>query len=84
MDLGANEWTTFWRVTFPLIFPGIMAAAAAGLQPVDRRLRHHQLRLRHDQHLPHLDLRASSKNALPSQVNVIGSIIFLVSVGSSE
>ena len=27
MDLGANEWTTFWRVTFPLIFPGIMAAA---------------------------------------------------------
>ncbi|HJW22323.1 MAG TPA: ABC transporter permease, partial [Candidatus Limnocylindrales bacterium] len=27
MDLGANEWTTFWRVTFPLIFPGILAAA---------------------------------------------------------
>src|SRR5262245_51246739 len=27
MDLGANEWTTFWRVTFPLILPGIMAAA---------------------------------------------------------
>src|SRR3954452_14667387 len=27
MDLGANEWTTFWRVTFPLILPGILAAA---------------------------------------------------------
>jgi spermidine/putrescine transport system permease protein len=27
MDLGANEWQTFRRVTFPLIFPGIMAAA---------------------------------------------------------
>ena len=27
MDLGANEWTTFWRVTFPLILPGVMAAA---------------------------------------------------------
>jgi ABC-type spermidine/putrescine transport system permease subunit I len=24
-DLGANNWTTFWRVTFPLILPGIIA-----------------------------------------------------------
>jgi spermidine/putrescine transport system permease protein len=28
MDLGANEWTTFRKVTFPLIAPGV---AAAGL-----------------------------------------------------
>jgi hypothetical protein len=26
MDLRANEWTTFWKVTFPLILPGIVAA----------------------------------------------------------
>src|SRR5204863_560523 len=26
MDLGANEWTTFRRVTLPLIAPGILAA----------------------------------------------------------
>jgi spermidine/putrescine transport system permease protein len=26
MDLGANEWTTFTKVTFPLILPGIGAA----------------------------------------------------------
>lgn len=25
MDLGADEWTTFKKVTFPLIFPGILA-----------------------------------------------------------
>jgi spermidine/putrescine transport system permease protein len=26
-DLGAGPWTTFWRVTFPIIFPGILAGA---------------------------------------------------------
>src|SRR6266498_2253523 len=25
MDLGANEWTTFRRVTFPMILPGILS-----------------------------------------------------------
>jgi spermidine/putrescine transport system permease protein len=27
IDLGASEWTTFRRVTFPVIFPGVLAAA---------------------------------------------------------
>lgn len=26
-DLGANEWQTFWRVTFPIILPGIIGGA---------------------------------------------------------
>ncbi|MDZ4766426.1 MAG: ABC transporter permease [Chloroflexota bacterium] len=26
-DLGANEWRTFWRVTFPLILPGVVSGA---------------------------------------------------------
>ena len=26
-DLGANPWQTFWRVTFPLILPGVVAGA---------------------------------------------------------
>jgi spermidine/putrescine transport system permease protein len=26
-DLGANEWRTFWRVTFPLILPGVISGA---------------------------------------------------------
>jgi spermidine/putrescine transport system permease protein len=26
-DLGADPWVTFWKVTFPLIFPGVLAAA---------------------------------------------------------
>lgn len=27
MDLGADEWTTFWKITVPLLRPGIVAAA---------------------------------------------------------
>lgn len=26
-DLGANRWQTFWRITFPLILPGIVGGA---------------------------------------------------------
>jgi spermidine/putrescine transport system permease protein len=26
-DLGANGWQTFWRITFPLMMPGILAGA---------------------------------------------------------
>jgi len=26
-DLGANEWRTFWRITFPLILPGVISGA---------------------------------------------------------
>jgi spermidine/putrescine transport system permease protein len=26
-DLGANEWQAFWRVTFPLILPGVISGA---------------------------------------------------------
>lgn len=25
-DLGDNAWYTFWRVTFPMVFPGVMAS----------------------------------------------------------
>jgi spermidine/putrescine transport system permease protein len=27
MDLGANELITFWRITFPIILPGVLAGA---------------------------------------------------------
>ena len=27
MDLGANEWQTFWKVTLPMIMPGVLSGA---------------------------------------------------------
>ena len=41
MDLGANEWTTFQKVTLPLIAPAMLAAGAPRLRALDRRLRDH-------------------------------------------
>ena len=25
-DLGENAWWTFWRVTFPMVFPGVLSS----------------------------------------------------------
>ena len=41
MDLGANELTTFWRVTLPTIMPGVLIRGDAGLDAVTRRLCHY-------------------------------------------
>ncbi|MCK9379729.1 MAG: ABC transporter permease [Sulfuritalea sp.] len=33
-DLGANAWTSFWRVTFPLSLPGVFSGSALVFIPV--------------------------------------------------
>lgn len=33
-DLGANAWTRFWRITFPLSLPGIFSGSALVFVPV--------------------------------------------------
>jgi spermidine/putrescine transport system permease protein len=80
MDLGANEWTTFWRVTFPLIFPGILAAAllAFSLSIDDFVITNFVSGTTNT--FP-IWVWGVQRNALPAQINVIGSIVFLVAVG---
>ena len=79
-DLGANPWITFWRVTFPLIFPGIMAAAllAFSLSIDDFVITNFVSGTTNT--FP-IWVYGVIKNALPVQVNVIGSLLFLVAVG---
>ena len=76
MDLGANEWTTFRKVTLPLIAPGVGAAGAAGVRAVVRRLRDHELQRRPDADVPavHLRRRAPGRAA---EVNVLATALLL-------
>ena len=57
MDLGATEWTTFRKVTLPMIAPGVAPAGAAGRRALDRRLRDHELQRRPDADVPAVHLR---------------------------
>jgi spermidine/putrescine transport system permease protein len=79
MDLGANEWTTFWRVTFPLIFPGVMAAAllAFSLSIDDFVITNFVSGTTNT--FP-IWTYGIIRNALPAQINVVGSIVFLSAV----
>jgi len=80
MDLGANELTTFWKVTFPLIFPGIMAAAllAFSLSIDDFVITNFVSGTTNT--FP-IWVYSIQRNALPVQINVVGSIVFLGAVG---
>jgi spermidine/putrescine transport system permease protein len=78
-DLGANPWTSFWTVTFPLIFPGIMAAALlAFVLSIDDYVITTFL-AGGTVTLP-LWIYGISRFGVPAQVNVIGTIIFGIGV----
>ena len=80
MDLGANEWTTFWKVTFPLILPGVVAAAllAFSLSIDDYVIT--AFTSGQTQTFP-IYIYGSQLRGIPVQVNVIGTIIFVTAVG---
>jgi len=80
MDLGANEWVTFWKVTFPLIRPGIIAAAllAFSLSIDDFIITNFTSGLVNT--FP-VWIWGTIRNNLPPQVHVIGTAIFLIAVG---
>lgn len=80
MDLGATELVTFWKVTFPLIFPGIMAAGllAFSLSIDDFVITNF---VSGTQNTFPIWVWSIIKNALPPQINVVGSIVFLSAVG---
>ena len=79
MDLGANEWTTFWKVTFPLILPGIVAAALLAFSLSIDDFVITNFTAGRTQTFP-MFIYAQARVGVPVQVHVVGSIIFLVAV----
>jgi spermidine/putrescine transport system permease protein len=79
MDLGANEWTTFRKVTLPLIAPGIVAGAliAFALSVDDFVITNFNAGATVT--FP-LYVWGAARVGVPAQVNVIGTMIFLVAV----
>ena len=79
MDLGADEWTTFRKITFPLIFPGVLAAAllAFALSIDDFVIT--QFTAGQTVTFP-LWVYGASRIGVPPQVNVMGTLIFLIAI----
>jgi spermidine/putrescine transport system permease protein len=80
MDLGATELVTFWKVTFPLILPGIMAAALLAFSLSIDDFVITNFTSGHTVTFP-MFIYAKARIGIPVQVNVIGTIIFLSAVG---
>jgi len=76
MDLYANGRTTFWKVTFPIIFPGILSAAllAFALSIDDYVIT--LFSAGHTVTFP-LWVYGVSRLGIPPEVNVLGTLIFL-------
>ncbi|MGH7535320.1 MAG: ABC transporter permease, partial [Gemmatimonadales bacterium] len=79
MDLYANGLTTFWKVTFPIIFPGILSAAllAFALSIDDYVIT--SFNAGHTQTFP-LWVYGASRFGIPPEVNVLGTLIFAVAM----
>ena len=79
MDLYADGRTTFWRVTFPIIFPGILSAAllAFALSIDDYVIT--LFSAGHTVTFP-LWVFGVSRLGIPPEVNVLGTLIFGVAL----
>lgn len=78
-DLGAGPWTTFWTVTFPLIFPGILAAGflAAALSIDDYVIT--SFNAGATLTFP-VWVYGATRIGVPPQVNVMGTLLFMFGV----
>jgi spermidine/putrescine transport system permease protein len=80
MDLGANQWMTFRKVTLPLIAPGVMAAGLLSFALSIDDFVITYFNAGQTITFP-LFVWGSARVATPPQINVIGTLIFVIAVG---
>jgi spermidine/putrescine transport system permease protein len=81
MDLGANEWTTFRKVTLPLIAPAILASLLLCFSISVDDFVVTYFNSGNEVTFP-LFVWGSARVGAPPQVNVIGTAIFVVALGA--
>jgi spermidine/putrescine transport system permease protein len=79
MDLGANEFVTFYKVTLPLMAPAMLAAALLGFALSIDDFVITYLNAGSTQTFP-VFVWGIARVAVPPQVNVVASAIFLVAI----
>ena len=78
-DLYANEWQTFWRVTFPLMMPGIVSAALLSFSLSFDDFIITNLTSGQTVTFP-MYVWGAQQRGIPMQVNVIGTIMFVLAL----
>ena len=80
MDLGANEWVTFRKVTLPLIAPAILAGALLSFALSIDDFVITYFNAGSEVTFP-LFVWGAARVGAPPQVNVMGTLIFVVALG---
>ena len=75
-DLGANPWTTFWRITFPIIMPAVMSGMLLAFALSIDDFVVSNFTAGTTTTFP-LWIWGATRVGLPPQVNVMGTLIFL-------
>jgi spermidine/putrescine transport system permease protein len=79
MDLYATEAQTFWRVTFPLVLPGIVGAALLAFSLSFDDFIITNLNSGQEVTFP-MFVYGANQRGVPMEVNVIGTAMFVISV----
>ncbi|MCL4862030.1 MAG: ABC transporter permease subunit, partial [Caldilineaceae bacterium] len=81
-SLGARPWRVFWRITFPLALPGILAAALfAFVVSFDNFVISYFLAPPGVSTLP-VEIYSAIRTGFTPEVNAISTIVFLVSAAA--